>query len=538
MLNRIRLVLWTVILVLTAIVVIPTFLHRSHASKEEHGEILTILHTNDHHGALLPIDGQGGIAQRATLIRQERAEQPNLLLLDAGDLNTGTPLSDMNDAEPDIRGYNLLKYDAMALGNHEFDKGLPMLDKQFRESKFTWLCANLKRKSDGALLAKPYIVKDFKTFRVGIFGLSVKAECDDIVYEDPIAVAREMVSQLRDKEHVQLVVALTHLGIKRNISAQTTSIDLAKQVSGIDLIVDGHSHTLMEVPLMVNHTPIVSAFEFGKRLGEATFEFVDGKPHLLAWRAIHVTDQIPAAPEMKALLQPYVDRTEKLLNEPLAETAAPFENREREIRYHETSLADFVCDSLRESAKQHHIEADFVFITGGCIRTGWPKGTITYQDVLTTIPFNDHLYTVTLDGTELARFFDFVGQVPSGAGGFGLFSSEVRFTLHRTANGNDGGTISDITIQGQPIDPARKYTMLTSAYLANGGDHYDMLKAAAEKQEFDLRVPDALVQYLRTLKQPIEPKTDGRIRILPPVEPQSKNASPAQETAPMEKSTM
>ena len=245
---------------------------------------LTVLHTNDHHGTILPNDGQGGLAERATFIKSVRAKGGNLLVLDAGDINTGTALANMFKAEVDINAYNMIGYDAVALGNHEFDTDLPTLERQIVQAKFPWLSANIKR-PNGEYLDKAYIIKDFEGFRVGIFGLTtlrtlkIASPDKSLVFEDEIVAARRMVDILRNRERSDLVILVGHLGLVEEETGQITSVKLAQAVKGIDLIIDGHSHTFLDKPQYAGTTPIVSANEWGKYVGWKV-QIVNGNPFL------------------------------------------------------------------------------------------------------------------------------------------------------------------------------------------------------------------------------------------------------------------
>ncbi|MCQ2579699.1 MAG: metallophosphoesterase, partial [Treponemataceae bacterium] len=223
---------------------------------------LVVLHTNDHHGAVETKDNLGGLALRAQYVKEIRAQNQNVLLLDAGDINTGTALSNMFKAEPDIKAYNYMKYDAVALGNHEFDNDLDVLEKQIKMADFAWLSANVPR-SNGKYLDKSYIIKDFKGFRVGIFGLTTRRTLttsmpdESLEFADEIEAAKTMVDFLRNEKKADIVILLGHLGTVEETEGQETSVAVAKAVSGIDLIIDGHSHANLNEPKAVNGTPIV-----------------------------------------------------------------------------------------------------------------------------------------------------------------------------------------------------------------------------------------------------------------------------------------
>ncbi|NIR14461.1 MAG: bifunctional metallophosphatase/5'-nucleotidase, partial [Desulfobacterales bacterium] len=188
------------------------------------------------------------------MVQGIRGQSKNVLVLDAGDINTGRPESNLFKARPDIEGYNYIGYDAMALGNHEFDNGPDVLKEQMQLANFPFLSANIKTKQ-GELLTRPYIIKEFVGFKVAIFGLTTKeteflSHPDNIkglVFQDEVEVAKQLVPELR--KQADIVIALVHMGIYN--SPKLGSKRLASEVSGIDLIVDGHSHTKLDAPIVM-----------------------------------------------------------------------------------------------------------------------------------------------------------------------------------------------------------------------------------------------------------------------------------------------
>ena len=281
-----------ILLALISIVTVFLSVTRLSATTSEE-QTLVILHTNDFHGHPLRFSynqapGVGGLPAIATFVEQVRAKHKNVLLLDAGDLNTGTAESNFFKAVPDIIGYNYIGYDAMALGNHEFDHPISILKKQQRLANFPFLSANVRTKG-GVRLVRPYTIKRFSNFTVGIFGLTLKETevignpeyVRDLVIEDEVKSAQGMVNVLRDK--VDILIALVHLGIWDNKARGSRR--LAASVKGIDLIIDGHTHTDLAEPLFVNHIPIVQAWKWGLKVGQGIMKLRQGKVSSFEWKA-------------------------------------------------------------------------------------------------------------------------------------------------------------------------------------------------------------------------------------------------------------
>ena len=229
---------------------------------------LTILHTNDQHSRIDPIPddgrkygGMGGMAKRKTLIEQIRKQQDNVLLLDCGDIWQGTPYFNFFGGELEYKLMSEMKYDAATLGNHDFDNGLAGLEKMLPHAAFPFVSANYDfSKTILKNRFEPYKIFEKQGVRIGVFGLGIeldglvsKNNYGETVYNDPVAVAREMVQELRDKQKCNLVVCLSHLGYKYE-NEKIDDVKLAEQVAGIDLILGGHTHTFLDEPTVVQHS--------------------------------------------------------------------------------------------------------------------------------------------------------------------------------------------------------------------------------------------------------------------------------------------
>lgn len=250
---------------------------------------LTILHTSDTHSRIDPIPnsasekkaaGMGGVVRRATCLKQCRAEHPDLLLFDCGDFSQGTPYYTFFQGEVEVMMMNYMGYDAVTIGNHEYDFGLENMARIFRMAQFPVVCANCDFTGtplEG--LVKPYVVLKRQGLRIGVFGISpelaglVPAEkFGDVIYKDPLASTREVVKQLREVEHCDVVICLSHLGI--NIAGFSDE-ELVAETEGIDLLLGGHTHTLMEQPQTYlnaagENMSVLHSGDRGTGLGEVT----------------------------------------------------------------------------------------------------------------------------------------------------------------------------------------------------------------------------------------------------------------------------
>ncbi|MCP4666468.1 MAG: bifunctional metallophosphatase/5'-nucleotidase, partial [Deltaproteobacteria bacterium] len=467
---------------------------------------LVVLHTNDTHGHPVkfhhfPAPHVGGLPARATLVRQIRKEHQNVLVLDAGDLNTGRQESNLFQARPDILGMNYIGYDAMVLGNHEFDHPFDVLKEQMALARFPFLSANIKTKN-GKYLARPFIIKPFKGFKVAVLGLTTKDTeiighpdyIKELVFEDEVEVARKLVPELRKKADV--VIALTHMGLYP--SAERGSKRLASEVDGIDLIVDGNTHARLYSPVFINRlgsakkTPIVQAWQWGLIVGRVDLWIQDKKIVDLTFKAIPINlkkvvkrpdgarayhfvgQEIQEDETLLKLLQPYVDKADSLLSEVIGYAEATFWSDE--VRKRETALGDIVADSMLWYAR--NTDVDFAILNGGSIRKDLPAGTIRKKLIYEILPFDSSVVVVTLRGSDVRALFKYIATLSPGAGAFPQVSEGLRFAINHGV-----GRCENILIRGKPIDPNRIYRIATNSYLAGGGDGYSIFSKAVKKKD-------------------------------------------------------
>jgi 5'-nucleotidase/UDP-sugar diphosphatase len=478
---------------------------------------LVVLNTNDTHGAdLATKDGVGGFASQATFVKQVRAQNKNVLVLHAGDVNTGSALSNMFNAEPDIQCLNAIGYDAVALGNHEFDGPLEKLEKQIAISKFQWISANIMQGK--TYLVKPYIIKKYDGFRVAVIGLTTRrtltiASPDkSLTFTDEIQTAKQMVNLVRTKEHADIVIVCGHLGDVAETDEQETSIKLAENVQGIDLIVDGHSHSYFAEPKIVNGIPIVTANVYGKYVGDGVMTIRNGKKVDFTWKPVEITTKDFAPdPGITKLLEPYVQKADASLKDVVLTTTAPFPFGQKLTRYQEMASGDVLCDGMVAYCRNQGIGIDCAVTNGGGIRAELPAGSVTRGDVLTMLPFDNVLFVLTLKGSDVADLFNFIGSVKQGAGAWAQVSKEVKYTITYDAQGN--GTMSGLTIGGAPVDPDRTYKIATNDYMAGGGDGYVAFKKSIDTFNSSMLLSSVFIDYVKSFKGDFTPVTDGRITV-------------------------
>jgi len=484
-------------------------------SQPKKGE-LVLLHTNDHHGVVLPNSGRGGLAERASYIKGIRALNPSVLLVDAGDFNTGTALSNMFDAEPDILAYNMMGYDAVTFGNHEFDGTLAKLNKQIAMAGFSFVSSNIKTKDGRYLGGNQYLVKNYNGLRVGIMGIitlrtlemagSNNPVINNFTFIPEIDAAKATAALLREKEKVDIVIALTHMGDVKESPTHVTSPDLAAAVPGIDVIVDGHSHTYMDKPLKVGNTWIVTANEWGKYVGQGKLTVQGGRLVNFTWMPVYIGPD----PDVTAKIKPYVEKAGASLKEVVGEAADTFVFGNRLVRYQETALGNMICDANVWYLKNvYNQQIDFAFHNGGNMRAELPKGKLTREQILTVLPYENYLYIVSLNGSEIRELFDYIASIPQGNGAFPQFSKEVRYTLDVPNK-----KITNLTIGGAPVDPGRTYRFCINDFILGGGDGYTVLTKSRDRLNTSLLLSYVVIEYIRSRNGIISPSTDGRMTVV------------------------
>ncbi len=475
---------------------------------------LVVLHTNDHHGMIVSDNGTGSLAERAAFIKGVRAGNPYVLLLDAGDINTrGQGLSELADWRVDIDAYNLMEYDAMSFGNHEFDKGLALLAEQMRRAKFPFLAANIK-KPDGSYLGKPWIVKEYNGVRVGIFGLTVTNENfygnlgGQLIFLNTAESAKEAVRYLREQEKCGIVIALVHLGIGDEGRNHGGTAAVANSVPGIDLMVDGHSETFIEEPLVINGVPVITAFHYGEYIGEAHLKVSGGGMDGLTWKLVPVTSGTAPDPDVEKLVASFKAEKDSILNEKLATASGDFEQDFSDSFEKETAAGDMVNDATVWYVQNIlKMKADFAFTNGGTLRVGPKKGEITGKIAYDLLPFENNIMIVEMQGADVIRLFGYMASLPSGHKGWAQVSREARYTIDYTKG---DGVLKNLTIGGKAVLPDAAYAVATNDFITRGGNGYKMMGTTVDT-EVNLR--KALTEYMKYMKM-LNPVTDGRIKVI------------------------
>ncbi len=486
---------------------------------------LTILHTSEHHGTALPDeDGMGGLAYQATVIKEIRAKEKNVLLLNSGDLLIGTLMSTVFKGVPDVLAMNLMKYDAVAVGNHEFDFGLMAFQNLRDLARFPFLSANIQRREttpSSPNLAQPWLIREFDDLKVGVLGLTTveareimnPALVKQITVLDPIPLAHQMVSTLRHR--VDLIIALTH-------QDNADDIALAKAIPEIDVIIGGHTEGFDGILSIDSFTTRVSTASMrelenpptiyvkihrqGKTLGRLDLVVENGKILKAKAENIPINSRVLQPDEEVAhLLKIYSDQLNQDLKRVIGKTQVELNGERDWIRSQESNLGNFIADMIRS-----HTQTEISFINAGAIRASIQKGDITLGDLYRVFPFlGNTLVTFQITGADIREALEnSVSQVEKGAGRF-LQVSGLTYTYN--AKAPMGKRVLEVKVNGTPLGPDRLYRVSTTNYLAEGGDGYIVfLENRKNYHDTRIRLIDLLKEHIQK-QGVISPQVEGRI---------------------------
>lgn len=497
---------------------------------------LTIMHTNDVHAEHEPgRDGDGGAARQATVVRQIRDEVANSLLLDAGDRFTGTLFHIQWMGQDSAQIMNMIDYDAMTLGNHEFDNGDEVLAAFVDALEAPVVTANMDFSASPLLAGKvaPWITLEVGGDEVGIIGLVtpdseiLSSPGPELVFMyDMVSVTQEAVDALT-AEGVDKIILLTHIGFEADV-------EVAQQVSGVDVVIGGHTNTFLsntytgaqgEYPLVFESTSgepvlVVQASARTRYLGRLDVEF-DGAGVLTDWEgdAILLSRYIAPASDVSDLVAGLAEPIAALRQQVVGEAAVMLDGDRSVCRVEECNLGNLIADAVREETG-----AQIAYMNGGGIRSDIEAGEITMSDILTVQPFNNVTSTFSLSGADVLAMLENAvsriqlneqGQVQrGGASGRFLQLSGARFSIDPTQE--VGSRIVSVEVLDEAgefvaLDPEAIYTMAGNNYVRTGGDGFSVLEENAIDPYDGGRVDFNVTLDYIVANSPVAPVTEGRI---------------------------
>ena len=503
------------------------------------------------HGNINPIDyytnkpDNRGLAKVATLIKRIRGEQPNVLLIDSGDTIQGSPLESFHGRknnqprDPMMLVMNSLKYDAMAVGNHEYNFGLKVLEKARQEAQFPWLSANTYETKTGKTHYQPYLIRDVAGVKIGILGLTTPGipnwdnppNYAGLEFHNPISEAMKWVAVLRGKEKVDVVVVAMHMGLGEDLRTgevspgqvphENDAVQIAKQVPGIDVIFMGHTHR--DVPsLYINGVLITQANAWGRHLARADM-YLEKSPqgwrvYAKAARTIPTDDRVAADPEVVKLAEPYDRETQAWLGRTIGESAADLSAKD--ARFRDTAILDLIQKVQLEAGN-----ADVSMVASFNSEARIAKGPVSVRDIAGLYVYENTLAVLEVTGQQLkaalehsAEYFKtyvpgkpITEQINEKIPSYNFDIAEgVNYELDISKP--IGQRIQNLTFKGQPVKPVQKFRLATNNYRVNGGGGYEMYKAAPVVYRSSEEIRELIIDWLEKHKTvPIEPNNNWKL---------------------------
>lgn len=525
-------------------VILSAFVAAAAIALSAKAESLILLHTNDTHSQIEPdANGQGGILQRKAIIDSIRAAEKNVMLIDAGDIVQGSLYFKFFGGEVEFPLANMAGYDIRILGNHEFDNGMERIAPLFKDAEADLLAANYVLSATPlAGMFKPYTIREFDGKKIGFIGINIDPESlivaenyKGLKYKDAIATANEWAATLRNEYGCDIVVAVSHIGaIKEN--EKPTDYDLAAASSDIDIIIGGHSHTVISpdtkatdradvAPGTGKFTPSIVANrdghpvlvaqtgKYGRNLGYIAIDLDKlGKstPQDFDYQLIPVTDRFPQEKldqRMMDFISQYKAKVDSVNARVIAKSLYDLNSDARTGGY-PNFTADFAqwygnlkADSIAATGRPMR-RPDFAVMNVGGIRKNMPQGDVTEGEMLVTFPFANHFVIMSLKGSDILKAM----KMAAGKGGEGISSSL------RVLTDGDGNMIN-VLLDGTPIDADKEYSVVTINYVAEGNDDFTSFRNGTILWEDNIDMSAPLLRYIYGLTEaglPIAPDPTPR----------------------------
>src|ERR1044071_2759320 len=512
---------------------------------------ITILGTTDLHGNIDPIDyytnkpDNRGFAKVATLIKRIRKEQPNTMLIDSGDTIQGSPLESFHGrknntpTDPMMLVMNSMNYDAMTVGNHEYNFGLKVLEKARSEAKFPWLSANTYDKANQQPHYKPYIVKEVAGVKIGVLGLTTPGipnwdnppNYAGLEFHEPVAEARKWVPILREQEKADVVVIAMHMGLEEDLRTgevspgqvphENEAIAIANEVPGVDVIFMGHTHR--DVPsLYINGVLLTQANYWGRHLARADLYLqktgAGWRMYAKSARTIATDDRVEPDPEIVKLAEPYDRETQGWLSRVIGES--PEELTARDARFRDTAILDLIQKVQMEAGK-----ADVSMVASFNSEARIAKGPVSVRDIAGLYVYENTLAVLEVTGQQLkdalehsAKYFK---AYEPGKPAADLVDEKIPAYNFDIAEGVTydldiskpiGQRIQNLRFRGQPLSMTRKLRLATNNYRVNGGGGYTMYKNAPVVYRSSEEIRELIIDWLERNKTiPVTPNNNWRL---------------------------
>ncbi|QBD87765.1 LysM peptidoglycan-binding domain-containing protein [Clostridium tetani] len=474
--------------------------------EDKNVKTINIVTLNDYHGVVKEAGKDIGIAKFTGNMDEFKKENPNTIVLGAGDLFQGTALSNLNYGAPINEMVKELGVIASAVGNHEFDWGINRIAKWAEEGGYEWLASNIYDKKTGEPVtwAKPYKMLEVDGVKIGLIGLATPetayktkpSNVEGLEFRDPIKSGKEWADKLRKGEvpegKADIIIAVTHLGSiqdKNTKKITGEAADLAKANVGIDAIISGHTH--MTVAGEVNKTPIVQAYKNGRAFGKLEIKYnINNKKVSIKPEVVDLASKVKDLKESEAgkkIVEKYENASKDKLNEVVGHTKKDLPHE----RFEGPSLlGEWVCEAMAKTTK-----SQIAITNGGGLRCPINKGDITVGILYQLMPFDNTLVTMEVKGSDIKKIVE-NGIGNESIGWAAISGLKVKYDLKQPF----GNRIHDIKLSdGKEIDMNKYYTLVTNDFMSEGGDNFDFT-SAKNKVDTNLPIRDALIKELRDVK--------------------------------------
>ena len=474
-------------------------------------KIITMLATADIHGHIepyLPSGAKypvGAMERMAYYVKTERAIQPNLLLLDVGDAPYNTNVANLFEGEPVIKIMNMMGYDAMVLGNHDFDFPFNVMERNSKLANFPFLGANTLYLGESPYFLEPYIIKEVDGVKIAIVGLTDDSSAwythprnvAGITFEEQYSAAKRLLDEVSPQ--ADLVVALAHLHGGNRV--------LPAKVPGYDLIFEG-GRDVVAFPEKINGSWVISSGKHAELISKTNLNIYNGEVIGMNFAHVFMSQNLPQDEEVVEVVQSYVSQLDEKLGTVIGKTEVDLDGERGTVRLKESNLANAIADSLREMTG-----TDFAIQNGGGVRASIPAGDITIKDVYTVLPFDNLVVAVRATGKQIWDVLEHgISAYPAAAGQF-LQVSGLEYTFDASKPPYE--RLLSVTSNGIPLDPEKTYTLTANDFLTGGGDKFTMFLEMEKFIETKSFLRDAFAEYIER-HGTIAPVNEGRITIINP----------------------
>lgn len=502
-------------LILVALLLIGVLPAGGFAAEETGIKEVKLLHLNDTHGRAVEDAKQKliGYAKFKTFADLQK----NALIVDAGDTIHGTTFATISKGDAIVEMMNQVGVDVFVPGNHDYNYGYPRLLELMEKAKFSPVQANVVKKGEEKTILPATVIKEVDGIKIGFFGIATPEtrtksnpiNTDGLEFINEVIAAKKSVETLK-AQGAQAIVCVAHLGIDE--SSDVRSNLLAKDVQGIDVIIDGHSHTLLKDGLTVGNTLIAQTGEYFQHVGEVDLTFKDGKlvskkAFVLGYEDFNGVTPDPAVLEAVKKVE---ESNRPFLERVVGTSDVLLEGVREKVRTGETNLGDLLADAMIDVSG-----ADVAITNGGGIRASIPAGNITMEQVITSFPFTNYPVKLEVKGEVILKALEFgVDKAPEVVGKFPQVGG---MTFKYDPKQPAGSRVFDVLVKGEALDLQKTYTLVTNDFMAIGGDGYDMLKGQRKLSEHPL-LSEVLANYIAK-KSPVKTIEGNRIVVAEMKEP-------------------